>query len=669
MSLLVQDCSALSGQGLSRVLLCRLLRPTLGKKFFLIFAFLALTGLANWHLVDTAMSNTRGIAAVINVTGSLRWLSQRIHAETARFVHGDTRDRGPIDAYLARLDEAIHSLEYGGRAQGVEIAALPDALAADIALIGQTAARLRRLTDQTLSEEKGGKDARTLLNELYRAGTSILERADAIAASLTLESDKAEQQARENLVKLGLLDLLLLITVLLAIRLRIVGPLRQLASASASFAGGQRDTRSGFRSLDEIGQLASAFDGMADQIALDFRQMAADAQELRKREEVLRKFSLAVEHSPVSVIIADAEGKIEYVNAKFSETTGYAREEVIGRPPAILRSGQEPEAVFDEIWRTLRSGRQWRGELLSRKKGGEPFWESVSISPLQDEQGRITHFVGVNKDVTERKQAEAEIVRQNAVLEYRVDERTRQLSESNRELEAFSYSVAHDLRAPLRGINGFASLMADNCAGCSKTESLDHLARIRSATLRMGNLIDDLLDLSRVVRREIRRERLDLGMMARSILDALAHAQPSRQVQVSIENGLQADGDATLLQDVLENLLGNAWKFTAKRDMAHIAVGCRDERGERVFFVRDNGAGFDMKYVDKLFGPFQRLHGPQEFEGTGIGLAMVRRIVTLHGGRVWAESELGEGATFHFTLDSGKPQSSPRSDLPHSRPA
>lgn len=659
---LLHDCSALSGQGMSRVWLCHLLRPTLGKKFSLIFAFLALTGLANWHLVDTAMSNTRGMTAVINVTGSLRWLSQRIHAETVRFVQGEARHRGPIDAYLARLDEAIHSLEYGGRAHGIEIAALPENLAADIALIGQTATGLRRLTEQTLAEEKDGKDARALLNELYQAGTSILERADAIAVSLTVESDKAEQQARENLVKLGLLDLILLITVLLGIRLRIVGPLRRLVSVSTSFAGGQRDRRSGFRSLDEIGQLASAFDGMADQIEHDFRQMAADARELRKREEGLRKFSLAVEHSPVSVMIVDAEGKIEYVNTKFTETTGYAREEAIGHPPAILRSGQEPEAVFDEIWRTLRSGRQWRGELLSRRKNGEPFWESVSISPLKGEQGRITHFVGVNKDVTERKQAEAEIVRQNALLEHKVAERTRQLSESNRELEAFSYSVAHDLRAPLRGINGFASLVEESCQGCSKTETLDYLARIRSATLRMGNLIDDLLDLSRVSRKEIRRESIDLGVMAHSILDVLAQAQPSRQAQVSIEDGLQADGDATLLQDVMDNLLGNAWKFTAKRDMAHIAIGCRKEDGERVFFVRDNGAGFDMRYADKLFGPFQRLHGPQEFEGTGIGLAMVHRIVALHGGRVWANSVLGEGSTFYFTLGSGVAQSGPRAD-------
>jgi PAS domain S-box-containing protein len=647
---------------MSRIWLCRLLRPTLGKKFFLIFTLLVLTGLANWHQVDFALSKTRGMAAVMNVTGSLRWLSLRIHAETARFVQGDTRNRHLIDAYLTRLDEAIRSLGYGGRAQGVEIAALPDTLAADIAQIGQTATSLRRLTEQTLSEEKGGQEARRLLNELYQAGTSILERADAIAASLTLESDRAERQARENLVKLGLLDLMLLIAVLLAIRLRIVDPLRQLASASTSFAGGQRGKRSGFRSFDEIGQLASAFDGMADQIEHDFRQMAADAQELEKRGEGLRKFSLAVEHSPVSVMITDVAGRIEYVNSKFTEITGYAREETIGRTPSFLKSGQRSDGLYADLWRTLLSGREWHGELLNLKKDGELFWEDTSISPLMDEQGRITHFVAVKEDITGRKRTEAGIFEQNAELERRVAERTRQLTESNRELESFSYSISHDLRAPLRGINGFASLMAENCKGCQKSDSLDYMERIRRASVRMGNLIDDLLDLSRLSRKKIMSTEIDASSMARAILDDLAQTQPSRKVVLEVQDDMLVQGDATLIQTVLENLLGNAWKFTAKRDMAHIAVGCRVEGGERAYFVRDNGAGFDMKYADKLFRPFQRLHGPQEFEGTGIGLAMVLRIVALHGGRVWAESVLEEGATFYFTLDSGKPQSNPLSD-------
>ncbi len=318
--------------------------------------------------------------------------------------------------------------------------------------------------------------------------------------------------------------------------------------------------------------------------------------------------------------------------------------------PSLLKSGQTPVEVYADLWRTLLSGREWHGELLNRKKNGELFWEDTSISPLKDEKGNITHFVAVKEDITERKQAEAGIYRQNAELERRVAERTRQLSESNRELESFSYSVSHDLRAPLRGINGFASLMAENCKGCPRTESVDYLDRIRRATLRMGNLIDDLLDLSRVSRQAIKAERIDLGGMARSILDELARAQPDRRLQAAVQDELAVVGDPTLMQDVLENLIGNAWKFTAQRDVARIAFGCREINGERAFFVRDNGAGFDMQYAGKLFGAFQRLHGPQEFEGNGIGLAMVRRIVALHGGRVWAESVPGEGATFYFTL-------------------
>jgi len=192
--------------------------------------------------------------------------------------------------------------------------------------------------------------------------------------------------------------------------------------------------------------------------------------------------------------------------------------------------------------------------------------------------------------------------------------------------------------------------MAENCKGCAKTESLEYMARIQRASLRMGSLIDDLLDLSRVARKEIRIEPLDLSAMARSIIDDLAVADPARRVEVEVQGNLAAEGDAILLQNVLENLLGNAWKFTAQRDPARIEFGCREEGGERVFFVHDNGAGFDMKYAGKLFGAFQRLHGAEEFAGNGIGLAMVRRIIGLHGGRVWAEGAPGEGATFFFTL-------------------
>ncbi|MBP9654376.1 MAG: PAS domain S-box protein, partial [Rhodocyclaceae bacterium] len=470
---------------------------------------------------------------------------------------------------------------------------------------------------------------------------------------------QAERLAMDRLAILVLLNLAILALLLLVIRLRIVAPLRNLAHASADFAAGRRGVRSGFRSGDEIGRLATAFDGMADRIEMDFRQLAADAAELERRELGLRKFSLAIEHSPMSVVITDTQGAIEYVNSKFSEMTGYAREEAIGRTPAILKSGRTPDEVYASLWRTLRSGQEWHGELLSRKKNGELFWEDVSIAPLEDAQGRITHFVAVKEDISGRKRNESAIAKLNAELEQRVAERTRQLEESNRQLESFSYSISHDLRAPLRAINGFTHLLEENEGPRLAAESREMLGRLKRNAVRMGELIDGLLELSRVTRKSLALERVDLSAMAGQILGELAGIQPSRPLQANIQEGLLAEGDATLLHAALENLLGNAWKFTAPRDIAEIAFGCREEGGERVFFVRDNGAGFDMKYADKLFGTFQRLHGQQEFEGNGIGLAMVRRIVTLHGGRVWAESLPGEGATFYFTLGAGAAETQP----------
>ena len=220
----------------------------------------------------------------------------------------------------------------------------------------------------------------------------------------------------------------------------------------------------------------------------------------------------------------------------------------------------------------------------------------------------------------------------------------------NRELEAFSYSVAHDLRAPLRSIDGFSLALLEDCADVLDEAGKQHLRFVREAAQDMAALIDGLLSLSRVTRSELRRETVDLAELARNILAQLRRAAPGRNVETVIADDLLAEGDARLLRGLLENLLGNAWKFTGKQGAARIEVGLTDAGGERAYFVRDNGAGFDMAYAAKLFGAFQRLHSASEFEGTGIGLATVQRIVHRHGGRVWAESAVGRGATFFFTL-------------------
>jgi light-regulated signal transduction histidine kinase (bacteriophytochrome) len=220
----------------------------------------------------------------------------------------------------------------------------------------------------------------------------------------------------------------------------------------------------------------------------------------------------------------------------------------------------------------------------------------------------------------------------------------------NRELEAFSYSVSHDLRAPLRAIDGFSQALVEDCGEQLDDSARDYLRRIRAATKRMADLIDDLLDLSRVTRREMRREPVDLSALASAIGSQLQRSEPARRVDLVVRPGLVARGDPHLLRLLLENLLGNAWKFTGGRAEARVEFGATEAHGGVAYFVRDDGVGFDMAYADKLFGAFQRLHAADEFPGTGIGLATVQRIVHRHGGRVWAESVVGGGATFYFSL-------------------
>jgi PAS domain S-box-containing protein len=388
------------------------------------------------------------------------------------------------------------------------------------------------------------------------------------------------------------------------------------------------------------------------------RRVQERTAELARANETLRqseeRFRLMVESvHEYSIVMLDPEGRVVSWNEGAERMSGYAAPEVIGQLftrfyPAdeIDRGAHVTElAVAGEHGRFDTEG--WRV-----RKDGSRFWASVVVTAIRDPHGKLRGFSKITRDMTARKQAEEEIRQLNVSLEQRVRERTRQLEEANRELESFSYSVSHDLRAPLRAVNGFSGMLARRAGPQLDAESRRYLQAVQEAAERMGQLIEDLLGLAKVTRQAIRRERVDLGAEAKTILANLRATAPAeRVVDVEIDADLIADGDRGLLRIVLENLLSNAWKFTAKRERAHIRFGRRAGEGQAsVFFVQDNGAGFDMKFADKLFGAFQRMHDAREFAGTGVGLATVARVVARHGGKIWAESAVNQGATFFFTL-------------------
>src|SRR6266702_479796 len=295
---------------------------------------------------------------------------------------------------------------------------------------------------------------------------------------------------------------------------------------------------------------------------------------------------------------------------------------------------------------------------------------SVRASKLgEDELGALTdafnQMLGrIDDQDRALRESKSKLQHYATELEQRVADRTHELQErnealrrnaaellaANTELDAFAYSVSHDLRAPLRSIDGFSQVLLEDYGERLDEGGRDSLQRVRVASQRMATLIDDLLKLARVTRTEMRTERVDLSGMAREIVLDIERTAPDRQVEFAIAPGLEAQGDSRLLRVVLDNLLRNGWKYTAKRPQPRVEFTAQDENGDRVFVVKDNGAGFDMKYADKLFGVFQRLHSTAEFEGTGVGLATVRRIITRHGGRIWAEGAVDQGATFYFTL-------------------
>jgi PAS domain S-box-containing protein len=365
---------------------------------------------------------------------------------------------------------------------------------------------------------------------------------------------------------------------------------------------------------------------------------------IRESEE---RYRLLFESSLDGILLTAPDGRILSANPAACKMLEATEDEICQEGRLGVVDVNDPRLL--PLLKERREKGRAEGELTFVRKGGSTFPGEITSALFKDRHGEARTSM-IIRDITKRKQAEEEIRKLNETLEQQVKARTAQLETTNKELEAFSYSVSHDLLAPLRSIDGWSHALLEDYGGKLDDQGQTYLNRVRSDVHRMGQLIDDMLQLSRLTSAEMSAESTDLSGIARSIAARLQESEPQRQVKFDIQEGLNVWGDPHLLEDALSNLFSNAFKFTGKTPEACIDFGQTEQEGQRLFFVRDNGAGFDMAFAGKLFGPFQRLHTTSEYPGTGVGLATVQRIVHRHGGRVWAESRVNEGATFFFTI-------------------
>jgi len=396
-------------------------------------------------------------------------------------------------------------------------------------------------------------------------------------------------------------------------------------------------------SFDELGEYSGSVAFLSD---ITERKQMEDA--LRESERRLFRFLVDL---PVGIVVSDTNGRYLFANDKAAQILGkdvepnIEADKTTGFYEAYIAGTDQLYPKEKAPIKRALAGEASMVDDVEIHKPGEIIQIEIWGAPVTDQEGNVLYGIAAFQDITQRKESERLVSDLNRDLEVQA----KRLVDINKELEAFSYSISHDLRAPLRSIDGFSSILLEHQSSQLDDKGKDYLNRVKLGCQRMGQLIDDMLKLSRITRDEMTWENVDLSEIARSVLADLKKAQPDRKVRLVVEDGIHVQGDERLYRILMTNLLDNAWKFCQKKQRAVIEFGVTTINGERVHFVKDNGAGFDMKNVDKLFVPFQRLHSSLEFAGTGIGLATAQRIIHRHGGRIWAEGEVGKGATFYFT--------------------
>lgn len=382
----------------------------------------------------------------------------------------------------------------------------------------------------------------------------------------------------------------------------------------------------------------------------------ADITERKQAEENLQKslkeisdYKYALDESSI-VAITDQQGIIKHANHNFCKISKYGIDELIGQDHRIINSGYHPKTFIRNLWVTIANGKIWRGELKNKAKDGTIYWVDTTIVPFLNEVGKPYQYVAIRADITDRKKAENEIQKLNEELEQKVIARTAELQSANKEMEAFSYSVSHDLRAPLRGIIGFTAILEEDYVSKLDDEAKRVTTIIKNNAMRMGQLIDDLLTFSRMGRQDIIKTNINTSDMVNEVIDGLSINNNRGHLNWIIGDLPVVKGDVNTIRQVWVNLISNAIKYSTNEKQPQIEIVSFSHEGQTAFFVKDNGVGFDKKYMDKLFKVFQRLHSSEEFEGTGVGLAIIEKIISKHGGKVWAEAEINRGASFYFSL-------------------